>query len=805
MLDDVRSAFRQIRSNPAFTLAVVLTLALGIGATTAVFTLADPMLFRPLPFPDSERVVRVRVTGSRGQPLGTMPLADYLRAEERHSGFDAMCTFNIHSVGRLEGFHGEISLGGSDGFVSIYGFTEDCFDTFGMRPARGRAFVADDYPAGGQSPTVAIATYAFWRTALGARQGVIGETLRLTGPRLQSYVIVGVMPPQFFVPQTINSPPGLMVPVRPNAARAAEPRVADVIARLAPGVSIAAAAAEMGRIVREVEREFPSFPQERSAEVTRLQESLFGAVRTPLLMLLGATACVLLLACANLAHLFMARLHARDRELGVRLALGAGAWRVARQLMIEASLLAAFGGIAAIVFARWAFDFIAGWIPDFVPVYRLLPAAIDARVFAFAALLIALSAVVYGWLPALLATRADVRTRLQTSGRMTSTTGRTDRLLVFGQAAVAVSLLVTGALIVQSFVRLAYQPLGFQPYGLLQARVEPSLELQKDPARAVAVQRHLYEQLRARLPVKVALAGGMPGLTAVNRADRPDAQQKFGRVMSFPVSSTFFEVFELRLTRGRLFDETETFANPAVAVIDDRAASTLWPGEDPIGKILLDSTGRDTTMRTVIGTVATIRLQLTGQRPEIAGTAFTPIGPATRTLASYIRPTRQGPSVEEIRKIASEFLPTETVLASRVMMHERALGQPRFLAVLLGALSLVTIALTIVGVFGVVNHNVARRTREVGVRVALGASVSRVYRLLIGRPVVSATAGVIAGLAASWWWTRTLTTLLFGVQPHDMTTYALTATGVIALVASAAVLPTWRASRIDPTIALRVE
>jgi hypothetical protein len=473
--------------------------------------------------------------------------------------------------------------------------------------------------------------------------------------------------------------------------------------------------------------------------------------------------------------------------------------------MLEATLLALLGGVAAVLFARWAFALIIGLTPDFVWIYRLLPAAVDTRVMLFAAALIALAIAIYGVMPALLASRTDVRARLQPGGPTSSAVGRSDRLLVFGQAAIAVALLVTGALIVQSFVRFAYQPLGFNPYDVQQVRVELSPALLADPARTFAVHRAVYDQLRGRLSAPVTFSSGVPGLNIVNRADRADAEAKVGRLMSFPVADTFFDVFELTLTRGRLFDAREAFSDPPIVVIDERAAATLWPGEDPVGKTLVENTGRTQTSRTVIGVVREVRMELTERRPQVGGSAFTPVNPSTRNWFTYVRPTRQGPSADDIRKLAAEAVPAEFVAVTPLRLHERALGQPRFLAALLGALSLLTIALTIVGVFGVVNHNVARRTREVGIRVALGAGAANVYRLLLGRPVLAATAGAVAGLGVSWWWSRSLSALLYDVQPHDVVTYAATAAGVVLLVAAAALLPTWRASHIDPTMTLRVE
>jgi putative ABC transport system permease protein len=457
MLDAIRSALRQIRSQPGFAAAVILTIAVGVGATTAVFTLADRMLFRPLPFPQPERLVRLRQEFEGGQAL--LRVGDYLRLERDHQGLESITHFGLATAGRLEGLGDETIL--------FDGVSEGFFAVFGLQPVRGRTFTAEEYGTRTALPDVAMITYGLWQSAFAGRDDVIGQMLRVEGPRPQSFRIVGVLPPAFMTPSTVNQQAQIILPMRVDPAQATDPRFgADPVLRLRAGVSLEAAAAEAQAIVSAVERDVPQFDQGRRVVVIPLQESLFGPVRTPLMMLLGVTLCALLLACANLAQLFLARLHARRREIGVRLAIGAGPWRLVRQFVTEAGVLAVVGGAAALLFARATVAFIMARTPDFSHVYRLLPAEIDLRVAAFAALLVAFALTIYGVLPALLASRPDVRSSLQTGGTSTPAWGRRDAGLIFLQSAMALALLVTGTLIVRSYVGLSTQELGFEPDGV---------------------------------------------------------------------------------------------------------------------------------------------------------------------------------------------------------------------------------------------------------------------------------------------------------------------------------------------------
>lgn len=794
MLDDFRSGLRQIRRNPGFAAAAILTLALGVGATTAVFTLADPMLFRPLPYPEADRIVTLRAAGQKSVG-GMLQAADFFRLETGHSAFEAVAEFDPASVGRLSG---------QDESTLSYGVTSGFFDVLRVRPAIGRVFLSEEYRTDNVKPDVALITYGLWQSRFAGRPDVLDQILELGSARPGRFRIVGVLPREFVFPDHVNQAPQFLVPRVPDPATQSSPnRLSAPIARLAPGVSPEIAAAQVQAVLGSVERDFVGLPQGRTARVRPLQELLFGRVRTPLLMLLAATGCVLLLACANLAHLFMARLQARQRELGVRLALGAGRWRLARLLTIEAAIFAAAGGVMALVFGQWTFDLIMARTPQFAHVYRLLPARLDWRVAAFAALLVGVALAIFGGIPALRAARTDIRSSLQNGALGTGVRRgvRSDAWLIFVQSAVAVTLLVTGALIVRSFARLVYQPLGFEPQYVRTIGLElpGAVDTPSDRAALIQARREIHDRLRERLRVPVTVAGGWPGVTFPGAVVRPDAP-KGPRPTAYPAAGSFFEVFGTRLLRGRLYDDGEAFGNPAVALIDRQAADKLWPGEDALGREVRDWQG---TSRVVVGIVETLRTSLTNDNRD--GTAFVPFGPQPRAMDPAFRDPGTNVSLEQVRATVREVAPGAEVWVRPFRPFERTLGQPRFLASLLGTLGLLTIALTIVGIFGVVNHEVARRTREVGIRMSLGADARRIRRMVVGRALIPALMGVAAGVGASLWWTRTLRALLFGLQPNDPSTFTMSGALVVVLVMAASLLPAWRASRVDPVVALRFE
>jgi len=792
---DAGYALRLFRRNPGFAAAVVLTLAIGVGSTTAVFTLADPMLFRPLPYPESDRIVEF-LARSNGE--GTfMHLPDFFQAEASSGAFEAVAQFGPGpGIGRIEGLEKE---------PFAYEVTQRFFDVVRVRPFIGREFLPEEYRVNATGDA-AILTFGFWQKAFGARPDILDQSLVLRGREPRRLRIVGVLPGEFVLPDDVNRAPDLLVATVPAATSQGNPnRLAWPIARVAPGVTMEAAALELQAIFRETERQFPQFVQGREARVRSLREGLFGSARTPLLMLLGATGCVLLLACTNLAHLFMARLQSRQREFGVRLAIGAGRGRLMRMLVMEAALFAVAGGAGALLFAFWTFDMVMARLPEFGHIYRLLPSRMDLRVTAFAASLVALALLIFGALPAFRASRLDVRGSLLNGGTTTPAHRRltSDRTLIFVQSGVAIALMVTAALFVRSFTALAYQPLGFEPDAVRTIGLELTVEPRPGttPAQIVNEQRRVYEHLQARLPVPITLASGWPAMTLPGPVSLPGAPKDGLKATAYPAAATLFDVFGIQLVSGRLYDEREAFTDAAVAVVDRRAASAFWPGQDPLGREVIDWTG---SSRRVVGMVETLRTHLTIDND--GGAAFIPlISNRTRSLSMALRDPDGRVSLEHLRAAVQEVAPGARVGIHPFRPFERTLGQPRFLALLLGTLGLLAIALTIIGIFGVINHVVARRTREVGIRMACGADGAGIRRLIVRRALGPALLGIVAGIGLSLWWTPTLRSLLMGLEPDDPLTFALAGAIVLVTVLSATALPAWRASRVDPVVVLRAE
>jgi putative ABC transport system permease protein len=791
---DVSFAFRLMRRTPGAAAAIVLTIAVGVGATTAVFTLADPMLFRPLPYPEADRLVRVSALADK--PWSVLHQPDFLRAEATHGGFEAIAEFGVSTVGRLEG-------GSEDAFA--YAVTRGFFDVFGVRPALGREFTAEEYALNAAADK-AVVTHAFWQSAFGGAPDIIGRTFDVRSGAIRRFEIIGVMPPGFVLPQLDNRAPDFLLAIRPDPARPGLPnRLSFPVARLAPGASRASAAAEMQAIAQSVEADFPAVSRNRQVVLTDLQEVLFGRVRTPLLLLLGATGCVLLLACVNLAHLFLSRLQARQREFAVRLALGAGRPRLIRLLVIESGAYALAGALGALVLGQLTFDLLVARTPELAYVYRLLPARVDLRVVALAAALAGVALLIFGAIPAFRASRLDVRAALIDGGSATSrlVRPRSAFALIALQSAAAMVLVVIGALLLHSFARLAWQPLGYDPHAV----VSLSLTL---PAAAGAgagdnpqwqndEKRRLYEHLRDRLGAPVTAAAGWPGMTLPANLRVPGAPKEAPKPIAYPVSSTFFDVFSIRLLAGRLYTEAEALEGASVAVLDQRAADLLWPGQQPLGHTVVDSSGVE---RQVIGVIGTIRTSLVGDRD---GSAFMPIGRAPSSFNLAYRPVRGSPSLEELQAAVQAVAPRTEVSVHPYRPFERTLGQPRFLAALLGTLNGITLILAAVGIFGVVNHGAARRTREMGIRMALGATAVRIRRMVVTAALVPAALGMAAGAGIALWWTPALQSLLFGIEPSDPLTYAAAAAIVTLVVLAGSLLPAWRVSRVLPTSALRAE
>ncbi|MGH9409063.1 MAG: FtsX-like permease family protein, partial [Vicinamibacterales bacterium] len=786
---DLRSAVRQIRRNQGFAAAVVVTLVLGVGAVTAVLTVADPILFRALPFPHSDRLFVM----SGG--LDHLHVPDEVRAETAGGAFE--------NVGE---FHGPVDIGpiGTATAVSIsYAITPGLLPALGVAPVLGRTFRDDEYDS---RADVALITDTVWRDVFGGRPDVLTERLTFTGSGGHTYQIVGVLPRSFFLPDRINEQPAVLIPRRFDLSdpRYAQPNsLSYPIARLEAGVSVAAAAAQMQGIMRGVEQDYPAFERNRRVHFTPLRDSIFGDVRTPVAMLLAATLCILLLASANLAQLTTARLRARRREFGVRRAIGASRWRLVRQLSIEVLLLAIAGGIAAFAAGGVLSRLAMAHLPWSLHAYQIVPPVLDWRIAIITGSIVLGTLAVFGIAPAIRASFGEVRDTIEAAPRdnhVHRIVG-SDPALIFVQTTAAVALLVTGLLIVRSFLTLAETRVGFDSRGVVEIAPDFPDAVSRDGPRLRESSRQLYETLRSRLGGQLAAAGGLPGRNLNTALTRLDAPVRLAPVEAWPVSGTFFDVMRITIVRGRVFTDQEAFSNAPVAVVDQRAANLLWPGADPIGRAVKELDG---TPRTIVGVVQTVRSDLIGVGFQ-RGSGFVPFGKSSGPL-SFLSRAPGGPATDkELQAVAAEIEPGTTVSMHPLEVFERQLAQPRFLAIVLGTLTAIAVLLTFVGVFAIVMHEVGQRTKELGIRIALGADADRIRRLVLRGALIPAVGGGLAGLSASLWFTGALRSLLIGVSPYDPVVYGLTLLLTLAIVTLASMGPAHRASHTDPIAALKTQ
>ncbi|MEX2271341.1 MAG: ABC transporter permease [Vicinamibacterales bacterium] len=793
---DLRQAVRQIRREPGFAAAVILTLSLAMGGLTAVFAIADPVLFRPLPYPEADRIVRLRAATEHGP--GDLFTADYARLLEDRGAFEAVTTASLSLLGILNGTQ--------DTPVTAFltGVSPEFFDVFRVEPAIGRRFIPSDPDNG-----VAIVTHALWQRHFGGRPDIVGQPLVLRGSRPVTLEVIGVMPVNFvmlpepraadsaddvFAGLTKASISARMVP-NPNWRSAP-------FARLRPGATRDEALTTLGRAMAIVERSGPEFGRvARKPVLEPLAATLYPGARTPMFMLLSVSAFVMLLAGANLAHLFMAHFGGRAPELATRAALGASRARLVRLLVLEAAVLAAAGTAGALLAGEILKDLVVRMLPASSQFEAIGAGDVDARVVAVIGAIMVAGLAGFGMLPAAGTVRGDLHRSMRLA-RAHGAGGRLRSGLVLAQTATAVAVLLTALLLAASFVRLARQDFGFNPVGVQSLTIASPVNISEDHAR----KRHTSLEMKRRVETltgqAVALAGGIPGHSLPTAVGRADAEPRAWRAIGYPVTAEFFEIFEIQLVRGRLITRDEGLSGVPVIVIDDRAAALSWPGQNPIGKAMRDSRG---TVRTVIGVVRTLQTRVFAERFQRAA-AFFPI-PAVHERP-YTLLWRGPASASVERSIRSEMRavdPQATALVAPLRVLESQLEGPRFLAVLLGALGALAVVLTIVGLYGVVSHGVAQRTREMGIRIALGAEALRIARLIVGQTLRPAAMGVALGLALSLWWTETLRAMLYGFSPHDWRVFAAAGLLVLALVALACLLPIRRATRIDPMIALKTE
>jgi putative ABC transport system permease protein len=782
---DLRHGLRLLVRQPGFTAVTVLTLGLGIGAVTAVFSAIDAVMLRQLPFPGADRLVRIDERNlSRGWTNFGVSYPNFLDWRQQSRSFAAM-------AGELGTGLTLTSLGDAE-VVSASRVSRDFFAVAGARPALGRGFSeAEDRPGG---PPVAIVGHAFWRQRLGGDAAALGRTLVLDGI---PHTIVGVAPDWLDWDQA-----QLFVPLQPDPTRRRNDHRLHVIGRLADGVSAAAAGIEMDGIAARLAAAYPESNAGWTIGIVSFRDWLVpAAVRRSLLLLAAAAGFVLLITCANVANLFLARAAARRREMAIRAALGASRGRIAAQLVTEAALAALAGGAVGLALAFAASDLLrsASGLP------RAAEIGVDLRVVGFALAASTLTALLFGLAPAIQASRPEIA-----GGRTVSPRHRLRHALVVAQVALSVTLLAGAGLLGRSFARVATETPGFQPDGLLALRVDLPRTRYPDATGCL----ELYQRVLRE-------AGGLPGIDAIAIASliplgggntagavildgRPTAPGAPAPSADWRVVSPgYFRVMGIPV-RGREFAERDGLES---VIVSEELARRFWPGEEALGKRLIaDSFGQEVS--TVIGVAGDVKsFALDGEiRPMVYG-PLAPLAvwrPMFLVARSTADPALAAASLRAVVRAIDATVPLHGLTTFSSLL-ERSLGARRFNLFLLGAFAGVALALACVGLFGVMTQLVIQRRHEVGIRLALGARPRDIFRQVIGRGLRLAGAGAAVGLAGALWLSSALRPMLYGVEPNDPVALGAATLLLLAVAALAAFLPARRAMRVEPIEALRAE
>jgi putative ABC transport system permease protein len=808
---DLRYAFRQLGRNPAFAALAVLTLALGIGANSAIFSVVNGVVLKPLPYPDADRVTYLGWDWGGG-PQGALTAYKFEYWREHASVFEGVATMNTALV--------ELEADGGGGPIDAQGLrvSEDFLRVLGFPPALGRDFLPiEDAPGG---PLVAILGDRTWREQFDADPEVVGRTVRIDGT---ARTVVGVLPPDFrYVPSPAFD--GFLLPLQLRADPRDGGHNYNALARLAPGVGPDRMRADMDAVFERFVREHPeqiTGENERGVGFVSYQDLYVGDLQRTLWVLLGAVALVLLIACANVANLLLARATTRRREMATRAALGAGRGRLVSQIVTEGLVIAVIAGAVGLLIGSWTVNALLAFLPQGLP--RMDEIGLDARVLGFTFGAAVATGLAFGLAAAIPASRTGLATSLKDGLPGGGSRGglRARGLLVTGEVALSLVLLAGAGLLASSFLQLRSVEPGFNPEGLVTASLGRAPEGYEEGERVADLTRQLAERLGGTPGVSgVAAATNLPLQTGWNIPiaieGRPDDGEP--AIEWRAASPGYFETLEIPILRGRGFTEQERAGSAPVAIINEATARHYWPDEDPIGRRVLIANwqgepifpGEPDPVREIVGVVGDIR-EIGLHQPPLR-TVYVPQAQAQPAMYSglpqvIIRTRRPAEAMQALHAALPEIDPrlrdpTFSTMDDRVAA---SIAQDRFNTLLVGSFAALALLLTAVGIFGVVSYTVRQRTHEIGIRMALGAGGAQVRRMIVGQGMRAVVAGLVLGLAGSFVLTRFMSGMLFGVEPGD----PLTFTGVSFLMAGVAFAASWlparRATGVDPATALRTE
>jgi putative ABC transport system permease protein len=802
MLQDLRFGLRMLLKHKGFTAVAVLTLALGIGANTAMFSVLNTYLFEALPYPQAERLVRVFRTSPHSQSW-PHSAANFVAQREQNSVFEQLSAYNGISPNL-------VTEGESAERLQGFAVTADFFPILGVQAALGRWFTTEeDQPGANQ---VVVLSDRFWQRRFGGDPNVVGRKLQLDGESVQ---VVGVMPPGFDHPLLWGTvdvwrPLAFTPEQRQNRGN----NYLRAFGRLKPGVTLAQAQSSMVTLFAGIAKQNSSNEGE-SIRLEPLQRSMSDDIgRTVMWFTFGLAGFVLLIACANLANLQLVRTAARAREYAVRAALGAGRLRLLRQSIIESLIIALLGGVLSLLFAVGGVEFINRRLFSELPGAQV---SLDLRVFGFALLVSVLTGLLFGTVPAWLASRTDVNQALKDNLRGT-TTGSHHRLrhaLIVGEVAFALILLAGAGLFLRGLQRFAQHDPGWRVEGLLTAQIGlRGANYAKEPQR-IAFYQKLEERLRALPGVQqVALSNSQAaygfnssGSFRIEGQPEPKADE-WPEVYFEPVSNDYFATLGVRLLEGRVFNANDTADKPAVVIINETVARRFWPNQSAVGK-RLGRPGADPRWQEVVGVINDMGFPADMNEPYTRFQAFRPLtqvptGSVTISLRTTTAPEALAPV---LRRAVAELDPTQPVHRIRTVRNlvERGLGNVSLLGTLLGAFAALGLALAAIGIYGVISYSVVQRTGEIGIRIALGAQSRDVLRLVIGNGARLILSGAVLGFGGAYAVARLLSATLPTLPTRDPLTLALLTVVLVAVALAACYLPARRATKVDPLVALRYE
>ncbi len=799
LFKDIRYGVRSLLKRPGFTAIALLTLALGIGANSAMFSAVNAVLLRPLPFPESEQIVSFDgVNPAKGITQSNMSVPDFADWQNQNQVFERMAGFI--SGGALLVSADETER------VRSTGVSADFFPLFRTSAFKGRTLEPDDSQKG-REPVVVL-SHGLWQRRFGADQNVVGTTVLLGG---KNTTIVGVMPPGFDYPAQSE----LWVPFPIDAAaERRDNRYLNVLTRLKPGVSVPQAQAEMETINHRLAQAYKDTNEGWNVRLTNLRESLVGEMRSALLVLLGAVAFVLLIACANVANLLLARATARQKEISVRTALGASRWRIVRQLLTESMLLSIVGGAIGLLLSIWLTKLLIAVSPPNTP--RFDEIAPDARVLAFTLGLTVITGLVFGLAPALQVSRPDLNEGLK-EGLRTGASGHRNRLrslLMVSEIALSFMLLVGAGLLIKSFIRLRDVSPGFNPEQVLAMRVSlPSAKYPKGEPRVQLLHQVLERQslLPGVQSVGAVLSLPLGGDTfnvgrSYIREGRPFTPEESANAAYLVATPDYFRTLQIPVVSGRAFTAQDTEKTPNVLIVNETMARQLWPGESPVGKRI--TIWRDENFpREIVGVVGDIKMSLDaapGQQmyvPYAQDSGWNGLSLVIRTNGD---PTNIAGAMRNEMRSLDKGIPVFNVRTMNDVLAT-SVAPRRTPMLLLSAFAGVALLLAMIGIYGVTAYYVTQRTQEIGIRMALGAQMSDVLKLVLRSGMVLALVGIGAGLVGAFAVTQFLTTLLFGVKPTDWVTFVTVSLCLLVTALIACYLPARRATKVDPLVALRYE